>query len=406
MYYRSLLASLEALYIVQLPKWKVHNKREVEEDDHDDLLVGIGSSLRDLDDVDKAFAHQGILRAFQTLKKVVGTKKSQDCGFFSLPAIWHAYLRLRGENQYRMAKAFLFYASQYAMQRFGAHHPFVRALVLLQDAQRFEEVEEVRVADSQHLKHIVSNAYWNYIQAAKQLGDDNITYLSLWADFVVYMNPSTAGQLLYQLRRAVRVSDEHNVEHDEYTMKLLGMILYVLQSTRSMTVEAEQAAVDLVGRLDRKEQPLEGEDVVTWKDLMHTLGDFNFKRGDLETAVGFMELSVSLGIVDGRDLYSLQKLEEWYTGLGNVGEASRVKKLRLCEEDIQLSGVVMEIISTEDLVAASDQVTLGSNSVDGGDGDIVEDPMAAMEQPDVPSLEKAVTWENDVSIVQAEEGQY
>jgi hypothetical protein len=69
-------------------KWKVTKQREVEEDIHDDLLVGVSTTLRSYRSLSPAVGDKGFQEALQTLEKVVGVGEGADCGLFSLPAIW------------------------------------------------------------------------------------------------------------------------------------------------------------------------------------------------------------------------------------------------------------------------------------------------------------------------------
>lgn len=375
----ALIRSVEQLYITHLPKWKVHNHLHVEEDEHDDLLVGIGVSLCCLEESNNSFAHQGIHKAFHTLRKVVGTKKSEDCGFFSLPAILQAYLKLRKHNELIMAKFFLLRAIKYAKQKFNLGHPFVRVLVYLQRLRRIQELQEdqesrqvhtlqyleaLMQANFQELQIVIFHAYWTCIKVTKRLGNHNMSYLQLWGDFVAYGDESSARDLLDHIQQAVRHCDEQNREYDDYTMTLLGMNLYVLQTTPSMINEAEATALDMVRRLDKRVaetgKELEGDMLITWKDLRHTLGNFHHARKEYRTATMYLEIYLEKGVEDERDLFALKRLEEWYSDLGDPTEVARVREWRLCEEKKQMAGVIIETFSNEDL-EESDQGTLGSD---------------------------------------------
>jgi hypothetical protein len=69
--------------------WQVKNQFVVQEDIHDDLLVGVASTLRNFESQEPDIGRMGIRKAFMTLEKVVA-----DCGLFSLITIWESFLRM------------------------------------------------------------------------------------------------------------------------------------------------------------------------------------------------------------------------------------------------------------------------------------------------------------------------
>jgi hypothetical protein len=69
--------------------WQAKNQFVVQEDIHDDLLVGVASTLRNFESQEPDIGRMGIRKAFMTLEKVVA-----DCGLFSLITIWESFLRM------------------------------------------------------------------------------------------------------------------------------------------------------------------------------------------------------------------------------------------------------------------------------------------------------------------------
>lgn len=385
--YQALVGNVEQLYKHYLPTWKVHNNNAVEEDEHDDLLVGINSSLRSLEESENSFAHHGIHKAFHTLRKVVvGTKKSGHCGFFSLPAILQGYLRFREHNEPIMAKCFILHAIRHAKQKFKAKHPFVRVLVNLQHIRRIQELQEYQAireaqnvqyledlmqANFEELKVIIYAAYFTCIEVTKQrLGAQNISYLQLWGDFVVYGDNSSASDALDVIQQAVRTCEEDNSECDDHTMTLLGMKLYVQQSIPSWTKEAEATALDMVRRLDSRVRKtgidLEGDMLIIWKDLRHTLGNFQHARKEYAVAIWYLEVYLEKGVEDDRDIFALKLLEEWYSDWGDDAKALKVRERRIYEEKRQTTGVLVDAFSNEFLYDASDKGTWEYGSENGG----------------------------------------
>jgi hypothetical protein len=117
----TILAKVEDLYISYpaQKKWKVEKHREVEEDIHDDLLVGVASSLRNHSSLSQEVGCIGFQKALQTLEKVVGVGDGADCGLFSLPAIWVSFLRMIRDQRLDWAREFLLLASKLAMHSVG-----------------------------------------------------------------------------------------------------------------------------------------------------------------------------------------------------------------------------------------------------------------------------------------------
>jgi hypothetical protein len=77
----NILAKVDRLYISYpaQKKWKVESQREIEEDEHDDLLVGIASSLRDCSSSGPVVGYAGFQEALGELEKVVGVGEGADC---------------------------------------------------------------------------------------------------------------------------------------------------------------------------------------------------------------------------------------------------------------------------------------------------------------------------------------
>ncbi|KAH7351241.1 hypothetical protein BKA65DRAFT_536247 [Rhexocercosporidium sp. MPI-PUGE-AT-0058] len=311
-----MLFDVQSLYgsHIRADKFKVKDELKVQEDDHDDLFVIVGVSLRNVGS-DNASAHKMIRKAFQVLKKVVGAKEGYDCGFFSLPAIWTSYLR------------------------------FIR---------------EAQNTEPQNLEEIIFRVYRSCIDyVGKLLGNYNITFLSLWADFVVYLEKSLTNDtevavryFLKEFDKAVQRSGKENGEYDDYTLKLLGMILYVQQSTPTMAKEAENTAKDMVRRIQKRVaetgERLQGELLTIWKDLWQALGTICHDRGDDETAVVYLDKYLAYGVTEERDLFALQQQEQWYELLGAFDDALKVRQWWLRELEILSKGVVVESLPIED----------------------------------------------------------
>jgi tetratricopeptide (TPR) repeat protein len=330
----TILAKVKDLYIsypVQ-KKWKVEKQREVEEDIHDDLLVGVASSLRDHSSLSPAVGYIGFQKALQTLEKVVGVGEGADCGLFSLPAIWVSFLRMIRDQRSDWAREFLSLALKLAMHRFGREHQLVQVLLNLQGAW---------IKEPGQLEEVIFMAYRSCIaQVKEELGAFNLTYLSLWGDYVVYLDGKSTNEthaVVNDIRSVIKISEEEKGPDGgpdgDYTLELLGLTLYVLQSAPTMVEEAEKVAKELLVRVNQRRLKaggqLEGNLFITWKDLRQTLGTFCHERKDYHQAIYYLEDFLNLEIVDGRDNLELQKLEGCYRSLGRHDDAEKVWQLRM-----------------------------------------------------------------------------
>jgi hypothetical protein len=143
---------------------------------------------------------------------------------------------------------------------------------------------------------------------------------------------SETKQAVDSFRTLILRSEKDNGVDDDFTLEILGLSLYVLQSTNSTAAEAELVALDMFRRVNRRLQTgekLEGSLLIMWKDLKHTLGNFCYARGELQAAVSHVEGCLIHGVVDHRDSIALKSLEEWYAELGKLDEAERVRQLRI-----------------------------------------------------------------------------
>lgn len=315
-------------------KWKVANRHVIQEDEYDDLLVGIANSLTDLKSLSPELGRLGLEKAFRMLDKVVG-----DCGLFTLPAIWVSYLRILRYGRPDIARNFLAEASQLARQKFLRDDPLVRLLIWLR---------KVEITNPDMLEDVIIRAFRHCISHVKnELTSSHLTTLQLWGDYVVYLDNSSADdirEILVNLQREVQQSEEDNGADDDLTLDILSMKLYVLQSTDSMAEEAELATRDILHRVNRRwhsGERLEGSLLECWKDANHTLGTFAQNRGDLRTAAQYMDHCLSYGIKDARDNYTLQLLQDLYTQLNDSDNADSVRALRtsgtyaVLQDDVQ-----------------------------------------------------------------------
>lgn len=346
-------------------KWKVAHEREVEEDIHDDLLVGVATSLRNYDSLGQSglpISFEGMRQAFQVLEKVVGVRKGADCGLFSLPAIWESFLRMIRKQKPDLAASFLSQAVQLAKLKFGKDHPFAQVLLILQ---------KIQMEDSQQLADVIFTVYRSCIEHVENnLGSFHLTTLSLWGDFVVYLDGSSINQTraaVDNIRRGIRKSETENGPDHAYTLELLGLTLYVLQSDLTMAEEAEEVALDMLQRVERIKAnaggKLEGDLLITRKDLKHTLGTLRHNQKDYENAIEYLEEFFYNEVMDGRDTFALQKLEECYTSLGELEKAEIIQKRRM--ETSQILLWQDEVKTPEDDKECSKEEE-PAESVDGG----------------------------------------
>lgn len=315
--FNSLLDNVRNLFLSSIfqQKWKVSKLDVIEEDEYDDLLVDVAMGLRNCTHLKPNIGFKGIRKAFIALEKVVA-----DCGLFSLPVIWGSYLRMIRTKHRQLAKSFILHALQLAKGRFSPgsqNYPFVEALLNLW------ELENTATIDPTHLEQVVIRAYKSCIEHTKvQLGPENLTTLSLWGDFVVYLDGSSINEtkaVVNNIRGKVEyVEQEHGIGGD-YTLDLLGTMLYVLQSHPTMADEAEVVAQDMLVRIEQRKNAggiLEKKLQTKQKDLHQVLANIEMKRKRYRKAISHLKDFLDNEIEDGRDALALQKLEECYVELG------------------------------------------------------------------------------------------
>jgi hypothetical protein len=351
----TILDNVKDLYIsypVQ-KKWKVEKQREVEEDEHDDLLVGVAASLRNYSSLSPTIGNTGFQKALHTLEKVVGVGEGADCGIFSLPAIWVSFLRMIRNQRSDWAREFLSLALKLAKHKFGRLHPFVQVLFNLQ---------KVWATEPGQLEEVVLTAYRRCIADVKEeLGAFNRTYLQLWGDYVVYLDGRSINEtqaMVNDIRSVIKISEEEKGPDGgpdgDYTLELLGLTLYVLQSAPTMADEAEKVAKELLLRVNQRRVKaggkLEGDLFITWKDLRHTLGTFCLEKMDYQQAIGYLEDFLSHEIADERDALALERLERCYLSLGREDDAKKVWQWRVDNSQRLLQEIETESVEGEKVV--------------------------------------------------------
>jgi hypothetical protein len=374
----AILLHVRSLYMgsIDQGKWQVMNQFVVQEDIHDDLLVGVASALRSFESLEPDIGGMGIRKAFKTLEKVVA-----DCGLFSLPTIWESFLRMKRRGHDKIAKMFLDHTLRLAIHKagYGFHHPFVQ---VINGLLRVEKINPYM------LEQVILCAYRSCIDhVIQKLSSSHLTTLSLWSDFVVYVDNSSASETKQAVDSFRQRSEEHNGLDDDFTLEILGLTLYVLQSTESTAAEAELVALDMLRRVNRRVETgekLEGTLLIMWKDLNHTLGNFCHAKGELRAAVKHVEDCLMHGVVDDRDTIALKHLEEWYVELGEQNKARRVHEWRISssqmlfqEDEIELAegeGVEKEDEDREDENEDEDEV---EEEDEDQDKEVVEDEDAA-----------------------------
>jgi tetratricopeptide (TPR) repeat protein len=355
----TILANTKNLYISYPAqnKWMVKKQREVEEDIHDDLLVGIATSVRNYSTLSPKVGSTGFQKALCTLERVVGVGEGADCGLFSLPVIWVSFLRLvREQKSEDWAWEFLLQALNLALNKFGREHSFVTVLLNLQ---------KIWVKDPGQLEGVILKSYLCCIAHVKEmLGSFNLTYLTLWADYVVYLDGAATNKtnnVVEDIRGVIKVLEEEKGPDggpdSDYILELLGLMLYVLQSAPTMATmanEAEEVAKDLYRRLERRKKKsggkLEGDLLIKWKDLRQTLGTLCQERKDYDKAISFLEEFLSYEIADERDALALEKLERCYVAVGRDEKAMEVRELRMNESQRLLQKTDTEPFGGEKVV--------------------------------------------------------
>jgi hypothetical protein len=328
---KSILSHVKKLYLgsITQEKWQVKNQFVVQEKIHDDLLVRVGMALNNFDSHESNIGWKVVKKAFRTLERVV-----DDCGLFSLPMIWESYRRMIRKGYHVLATMFLEQAIGLAICRASResshefHCSFARVLYLIFVVQR--DYPNV-------LEYVILLAYHECINyVLQELTSNHLTTLLLWSDFVVYMENSTASQIkqaVDNFRLVIKQAKIDNGVDGDFTLEILGLNLYVLQATDSTAAEAEQVASEMLDIVDRRVgngEKLEGDLLITWKDLKHTLGNFCYARGELEAAVVHVEECLQDGVVDDRDIIALRRLEEWYDQRGERGKLDKVRERRIC----------------------------------------------------------------------------
>lgn len=98
-----------------------------------------------------------------------------------------------------------------------------------------------------------------------------------------------------------------------------------------MVEEAEKVALDMLCKVNRRAQThtkLDGNLLIIWEDLKHTMSDFCHAKRDDNMTVIHLEDYLKHGVADGRDIIVLEKLEECYKLLRKPNEANRVRRWR------------------------------------------------------------------------------
>jgi hypothetical protein len=136
---------------------------------------------------------------------------------------------------------------QYTRPATKFHNPFVRVI------NGLLWVEKI---DLQMLEQVIFCAYRICIDhVIQKLSSSHLATLSLWSDFVVYVDNSSASetkQAVDSFRDVIQRSEEDDGVDDDFTLEILGLTLYVLQSTQSTTAEAELVALDMLRRVNRR----------------------------------------------------------------------------------------------------------------------------------------------------------
>lgn len=254
----SLLFNVKNLFIRSMAqrRWSVFKHNVVEENEHDDLLVDVANALRNYTSLGPEMGIKGMDEAFKSVEEVVA-----DCGLFSLPAIWVSYLRMIRQGHQQFAKDFVLLALRHAKGQFGydrkvQNHPFVEALV---DLSNIDEIAGINPAQ---LSHVIFQAYRSFIDRAReQIGAGSLTTLCLWGDYVVYLDGSSVNETqaaVDNIRLGIKHAEQEHGKDGDFTLKLLGLTLYILQSNRTMADEAEKAAQDMFLRVDARRKKAGG----------------------------------------------------------------------------------------------------------------------------------------------------
>jgi hypothetical protein len=240
-----------------------------------------------------------------------------------------SFLRIIRHQRPDWASEFLSLALRLARGKYGLGHPFVQVLLNLQ---------KIWVMEPGQLEEVVFAAYRKCIAVLKdELGPFNYTCLSLWGDYVVYLDGRSVNEtqaMVKGIRSVMKILEEEKGPDGgpdgDYTLKLLGLILYVLQSAPAMADEAEKVAKELLLRVERRkaksEGRLEGDLFVTWKDVRQVLGKFFLDRMDYHQAIGYLEDFLSYEIEDQRDKLALEKLEKCYLALGRDTDVENTRQ--------------------------------------------------------------------------------
>lgn len=331
----TLLHNVKGLYVSYHGQsiWHVQDHRKVEEDIHDEFLVGVASCLKNWGFLSHVVSNKGFNNVLEMVGKVIGAGKGADCGLFSLPAILISFLRLIRDGRTDWAQRLIARALMLARRRFGNKHQLVQVLSRLQKMQKTYPSQ---------ITEVVLGAYDRCIEDVReQLEPSHLTYLSLHSDFVVYTegrSVNDAQALIKTIRTVVRLEDEKPGPDagptSDFVLELLGMTLYVLQApcAKPMAHQAQTAAEDLLGRLEKRKAEdggeLKGELLTTWKDLRHVLGQFCLEKKKYPEAISFLEEFLVFEIADERDTCALEKLEQCYTAVGKLDDAREVRRRR------------------------------------------------------------------------------
>jgi hypothetical protein len=111
---------------------------------------------------------------------------------------------------------------------------------------------------------------------------------------------------------------------------------------------------------------LEGNLLIVWRDLRHTLGTFCQGKKDYHQAVDYLEDFLNREVVDDRDTLALEKLEKCYVLLGRDDDAKKVWQWQMDSSQRLPQKTSKEPVGGE-------KVVNDYGERDGGGGDVSED---------------------------------
>jgi hypothetical protein len=288
---------------------------------YNDFLNGVQNVVYDLSSSSTGIGIFALKRVFKSLAEIVG-----DCDLHSLPAIWQSCIEIIEADLLDLGEEFLVRALQLSWQRFGSGHPLAKVLDGFCELQR---------TDPDLVEIVIRRAYQSCTcHLENVLTLSHPTTLEFWATYMSGVRTFTADDVkktLVNLRYNLQISEEENGTDDDYTLDFLDSIRHVLWTAGS-NAEAEATANDIISRVNRRldsGEKLEGILLVFWQNASYDLWWFAKKRGDLETAVRYLDNLLMFGINYDEDVFVLRKLETWYNELGDEDLAASMKELRI-----------------------------------------------------------------------------